>query len=70
RRMEALEVHGAMAAVHHFWLRSFCDVYLETAKPTLRHPTAGTETRQTLLSCAELGLRLLAPFAPFLSEEL
>ncbi|NWW95789.1 SYVM protein, partial [Rhynochetos jubatus] len=28
RRMEAMEVHGAVAAVHHFWLRSFCDVYL------------------------------------------
>ncbi|NXG40538.1 SYVM protein, partial [Dromaius novaehollandiae] len=28
RRMEALEVHGAVAAAHHFWLRSFCDVYL------------------------------------------
>ncbi|NXW54165.1 SYVM protein, partial [Eurystomus gularis] len=28
RRMEALEVHGAITAVHHFWLRSFCDVYL------------------------------------------
>ncbi|NWU98979.1 SYVM protein, partial [Upupa epops] len=28
RRMEALEVHGAVATVHHFWLRSFCDVYL------------------------------------------
>ncbi|XP_069630098.1 valine--tRNA ligase, mitochondrial isoform X3 [Haliaeetus albicilla] len=70
RRMEALEVHGAIAAVHHFWLRSFCDVYLETAKPTLRDPATAAETRRTLLSCAELGLRLLAPFAPFLSEEL
>ncbi|KAM9591800.1 valine--tRNA ligase, mitochondrial isoform 2-T2 [Morphnus guianensis] len=70
RRMEALEVHGAIAAVHHFWLRSFCDVYLETAKPTLRHPATAAETRRTLLSCAELGLRLLAPFAPFLGEEL
>ncbi|NXL69018.1 SYVM protein, partial [Chordeiles acutipennis] len=28
RRMETLEVHGALAAAHHFWLRSFCDVYL------------------------------------------
>ncbi|NWU73869.1 SYVM protein, partial [Pterocles burchelli] len=28
RRMEALELHAALAAVHHFWLRSFCDVYL------------------------------------------
>uniref|UniRef100_A0A8B9M9M8 Valine--tRNA ligase, mitochondrial n=1 Tax=Accipiter nisus TaxID=211598 RepID=A0A8B9M9M8_9AVES len=70
RRMEALEVHGAIAAVHHFWLRSFCDVYLETAKPTLRDPATTAETRRTLLSCAELGLRLLAPFAPFLGEEL
>ncbi|XP_074786583.1 valine--tRNA ligase, mitochondrial isoform X2 [Athene noctua] len=70
RRMEALEVHGAVAAVQHFWLRSFCDVYLETAKPALREPETAATTRQTLLSCAELGLRLLAPFAPFLAEEL
>ncbi|NXH12876.1 SYVM protein, partial [Bucco capensis] len=28
KRMEALEIHGAVAAVQHFWLRSFCDVYL------------------------------------------
>lgn len=33
RRMEALEVHGAVAAVHHFWLRSFCDVYLVGGPP-------------------------------------
>ncbi|NXA00117.1 SYVM protein, partial [Nesospiza acunhae] len=36
RRLEALEVHGAVAAVQSFWLRSFCDVYLvrEPRKPT------------------------------------
>ncbi|NWW65549.1 SYVM protein, partial [Ifrita kowaldi] len=28
RRLEALEVQGAAAAVQSFWLRSFCDVYL------------------------------------------
>uniref|UniRef100_A0A8B9V5I3 valine--tRNA ligase n=1 Tax=Anas zonorhyncha TaxID=75864 RepID=A0A8B9V5I3_9AVES len=69
RRMEALEAHGALAAAHHFWLRSFCDVYLVGwgLRPSVRlsgHPGV------TLLSCAELGLRLLAPFAPFLAEEL
>lgn len=42
----------------------------EAAKPALRGPGEAAETRQTLLSCAELGLRLLAPFAPFLAEEL
>ncbi|NXT18272.1 SYVC ligase, partial [Syrrhaptes paradoxus] len=70
RRMETLEFHGALAAVQHFWLRSFCDVYLETAKPSLLTPSAAAATRRTLLSCAELGLRLLGPFAPFLGEEL
>ncbi|NXY84458.1 SYVM protein, partial [Alcedo cyanopectus] len=70
KRMEALEVHGAVAAVHHFWLRSFCDVYLETAKRSLQDPSLASETRWTLLSCSDLGLKLLAPFAPFLAEEL
>ncbi|KAM6289187.1 LOW QUALITY PROTEIN: valine--tRNA ligase, mitochondrial-like, partial [Aegotheles albertisi] len=70
RRLEAMEVHGALAAVQHFWLRSFCDVYLETAKPSLKDPGASLETLQTLLSCSELGLRLLGPFAPFVAEEL
>ncbi|XP_071583004.1 valine--tRNA ligase, mitochondrial [Heliangelus exortis] len=28
RRLEALEVQGALGAVQNFWLRSFCDVYL------------------------------------------
>uniref|UniRef100_A0A8D0F2H2 valine--tRNA ligase n=2 Tax=Strigidae TaxID=30459 RepID=A0A8D0F2H2_STROC len=71
RRMEALEVHGAVAAVQHFWLRSFCDVYLVGA------PRPSVPSRSWLSvrpppgpSCAELGLRLLAPFAPFLAEEL
>ncbi|NXL40824.1 SYVM protein, partial [Glaucidium brasilianum] len=35
RRMEALEVHGAVAAVQHFWLRNFCDVYLVGGPPSV-----------------------------------
>ncbi|NXK80346.1 SYVM protein, partial [Amazona guildingii] len=70
RHMEALEPHGAIAAVQHFWTRSFCDVFLEAAKGLLQDPVTAPETRQTLLCCADVGLRLLAPFAPFLSEEL
>uniref|UniRef100_A0A672TZ98 Valine--tRNA ligase, mitochondrial n=1 Tax=Strigops habroptila TaxID=2489341 RepID=A0A672TZ98_STRHB len=70
RHMEALEPHGAIGAVQHFWTRSFCDVYLEAAKGLLQDPAAAAETRRTLLCCADVGLRLLAPFAPFLSEEL
>ncbi|XP_025919816.1 valine--tRNA ligase, mitochondrial-like, partial [Apteryx rowi] len=39
RRMEAFEVHGAVAAAHHFWLRSFCDVYLVGPSRLLEPPT-------------------------------
>ncbi|XP_039569001.1 valine--tRNA ligase, mitochondrial, partial [Passer montanus] len=70
RRMEALEVQGAVAAVQSFWLRSFCDVYLEVAKGSLRCPELRAGALATLVAAAELGLRLLAPFAPFVAEEL
>nr|XP_054510183.1 valine--tRNA ligase, mitochondrial-like [Agelaius phoeniceus] len=70
RRLEALEVHGAVAAVQSFWLRSFCDVYLEVAKVSLQCPRLRPSAQATLAAAAELGLRLLAPFAPFVAEEL
>uniref|UniRef100_A0A8V5GZV4 Valine--tRNA ligase, mitochondrial n=1 Tax=Melopsittacus undulatus TaxID=13146 RepID=A0A8V5GZV4_MELUD len=70
RHMEALEPHGALGAIQHFWTRSFCDVFLEAAKGLLQDPVTAPDTRQTLLCCVDVGLRLLAPFAPFLSEEL
>ncbi|NXX42330.1 SYVC protein, partial [Tricholaema leucomelas] len=70
RALEALEPHGAVAALQRFWLRSFCDVYLEVSKASLQVPEEAAETLRTLLSCSELSLRLLAPFCPFLAEEL
>ncbi|NXB09277.1 SYVM protein, partial [Cnemophilus loriae] len=70
RRLEALEFQGAAGAVQSFWLRSFCDVYLEVSKVSLLSPSLRPGALATLLACAELGLRLLAPFAPFVAEEL
>lgn len=70
RRLEALEPQGAAAAVQSFWQRSFCDVYLEVSKASLQSPALRPGALETLLACAELGLRLLAPFAPFVAEEL
>ena len=56
-------------SVHpHTLTSSFCPQ--EAVKPSLRHPDPDPTTLQTLLSCAELGLRLLAPLSPFLAEEL
>ncbi|NXY64125.1 SYVM protein, partial [Callaeas wilsoni] len=69
-RLEALEPHSAAGAVQSFWLRSFCDVYLEVSKALLASPSLRPGALATLAACAELGLRLLGPFAPFVAEEL
>ncbi|XP_074120908.1 valine--tRNA ligase, mitochondrial [Sminthopsis crassicaudata] len=57
-------------ALHHFWLHKLCDVYLESVKPVLSRSPQSPGLLQTLYSCADVGLRLLAPFMPFLTEEL
>ncbi|XP_066065479.1 valine--tRNA ligase, mitochondrial-like, partial [Chamaea fasciata] len=70
RRLESLQFQGAAVAVQNFWLRDFCDVYLEVAKASLLSPSLRPSALSTLLAAAEAGLRLLAPFAPFVAEEL
>ncbi|XP_077645041.1 valine--tRNA ligase [Lonchura striata] len=66
--LAAFDFPGATTAVHGFWVYELCDVYLECVKPVLaRDPEAA---RAALLTCLEAGLRLLAPFMPFLAEEL
>uniref|UniRef100_A0A8D1XNI4 Valine--tRNA ligase, mitochondrial n=1 Tax=Sus scrofa TaxID=9823 RepID=A0A8D1XNI4_PIG len=57
-------------ALHHFWLHNLCDVYLEAVKPVLSHSPRPPGPPQVLFSCADVGLRLLAPLMPFLAEEL
>lgn len=64
------ELSLATRALHHFWLHSLCDVYLEAVKPLLSHSPRPQGPPQVLFSCADLGLRLLAPLMPFLAEEL
>ncbi|MBN3299917.1 SYVC ligase, partial [Amia calva] len=59
-------------AIYNFWLYELCDVYLECLKPVF----AGSDTvamavsRETLYTCLDVGLRLLSPIMPFVSEEL
>ncbi|KAG8521069.1 Valine--tRNA ligase, mitochondrial [Galemys pyrenaicus] len=57
-------------ALHHFWLHSLCDVYLEAVKPVLARSPRPPGPPQVLFSCADIALRLLAPLMPFLAEEL
>ena len=62
----------ATTGLHQFWLYDLCDVYLEAIKPVFREgsPEAQDAAKETLFTCLENGLRLLAPVMPFLSEEL
>lgn len=57
-------------ALRHFWLHNLCDVYLEAVKPVLSLSPRPPGPPQVLFSCADVGLRLLAPLMPFLAEEL
>lgn len=62
-------------AIYNFWLYELCDVYLECVKPVFsRTDSEGQKQadvcRQTLYTCLEVGLRLLSPIMPFVSEEL
>lgn len=66
------EFAQATNACYSFWLYDLCDNYLECLKPIfasddeLKKSTA----RKVLYTCLDLGLRLLSPFMPFISEEL
>ncbi|KAG8448699.1 hypothetical protein GDO86_015683 [Hymenochirus boettgeri] len=69
RRLEAYEFHGATGAMQTFWVQNYCDIYVEAVKPILKGKHV-TDVKQVLYWGAEIFLRLLAPFMPFLSEEL
>lgn len=60
-------------AIYNFWLYELCDVYLECTKPIFADGSddaAREACRQALYTCAETGLRLLAPAMPLITEEL
>ncbi|MFH0962480.1 MAG: valine--tRNA ligase [Planctomycetota bacterium] len=63
---------AAMALYALVW-HDFCDWYLELSKPALRGDDgaqAREETQQVLAYSLDCALRLLHPFAPFVTEEL
>ncbi|XP_077142138.1 valine--tRNA ligase, mitochondrial isoform X2 [Ranitomeya variabilis] len=68
-KLRSYEIHQVTAAIHGFWLKNYCDIYVEAVKPVLKGP-GGSDARQVLYRGAEVTLRLLAPFTPYLSEEL
>ncbi len=68
--------HEAAAQVYHFFWGEFCDWYIELAKLRMNvgsDEAANKNTAQALdniVSLFEASVRLLAPFMPFLADEL
>lgn len=74
------EFGAGVSAIHSFWLYDLCDNFLEMIKvifrsgkkedatPEQRENLAHTAT--VLFVCIDMGLRLLHPYMPFVTEEL
>ncbi|XP_043672900.1 valine--tRNA ligase isoform X1 [Vespula pensylvanica] len=64
----------ATTACYNMWLYDLCDVYLEYLKPIFQSSSNNNETklqaRKVLFKTFDVGLRLLHPFMPFITEEL
>jgi valyl-tRNA synthetase len=72
---EAIERYAfseAASTLYQFLWGAFCDWYIELAKGALygTDETARTSTRATLVFCLDHVMRLLHPFAPFITEEI
>jgi valyl-tRNA synthetase len=72
RNFEALRFNEAAGAVYHFVYDSFCDWYLEIAKPIFNQgdEQQKRETRATAAWVRDRILEILHPFMPFITEEL
>ncbi|PNF40962.1 hypothetical protein B7P43_G08857 [Cryptotermes secundus] len=59
-------------ACYNLWLYELCDVYLECLKPVFQSKDTTTvlTAKTVLYTCLHVGLRLLSPFMPFITEEL
>jgi len=77
--LSAFKFSEAANALYHFIWHELCDWYIELAKPSLYIATTDENTEQTerrfisqgtLATVLEKTLRLLHPFAPFVTEEI
>ena len=69
--IEAYRFNDAALGLYHFVRDTFCDWWVELAKPLLTgEATAGAETRATGAWVLARTLHLVHPLAPFVTEEL
>ncbi|ORZ31968.1 tRNA synthetases class I-domain-containing protein [Catenaria anguillulae PL171] len=63
--LESMNFMSTTSAMYQFWLYELCDVYLEAAKVL-----TSDSAKATLYTCLDMGLRMLHPIMPFVTEEL
>jgi valyl-tRNA synthetase len=72
KALEAYRFNEAADTVYRFVWNTFCDWYLELAKPVLQGPdgSAKSETQMTVAFVLHEICKILHPFMPFITEEL
>jgi valyl-tRNA synthetase len=71
--LEGLEFAEAANGIYAFFWHELCDWYIEMAKPALAaaaEPRGRAQAQGALVLALDASLRLLHPFAPFVTEEL
>jgi len=68
--LDATRLNEASYAVYDFLWHSYCDWYVEIAKPALAGEGDAEKAREVLLHVLREGIRLLSPFMPHLAEEI
>ncbi|XP_014607810.1 PREDICTED: valine--tRNA ligase [Polistes canadensis] len=70
--MRQYDFTTATTACYNMWLYDLCDVYLEYLKPIFQSNDneRKLQARKVLFKTLDVGLRLLHPFMPFITEEL
>jgi len=70
--LEEFAFADAADAAYHWWWDEFCDWYVEMAKPALygTDETLRQQTQHVLHTVLSIGLRMLHPIMPYITEEL
>ncbi len=68
--LDRYQFDAATRALRDFVWNEFCDWYLEMIKPRLRDDDQRPLAQRVLVGVLDALLRLLSPFAPFITEEL
>ena len=70
--IESYRFNDAASSIYHFTWNTFCDWYVEFAKPMFIHEETSTriETRKTAAWVLDQVLLMMHPITPFITEEL